>query len=54
MMRVYNREHIPIKADILVPSFSTKKDNLVRNVIVYFKDYRTLLEGNRKSLPKAI
>jgi hypothetical protein len=48
MMRVYNREHIPCKPDVLVPSFSTKKDNIAKNVIAYFKDYKPLLEGDRR------
>jgi hypothetical protein len=34
-MRVYNKEHLPGKPYVLVPSFQLKKDNIANTVIAY-------------------
>ena len=53
-MRIYNHEHLPIKPDVLVPTFQTKKDNIASNVVAYMKNYRPLINGQKDNLPKNI
>eukprot|EP00825_Cyclidium_porcatum_P045301 TRINITY_DN6853_c0_g2_i1.p1 TRINITY_DN6853_c0_g2~~TRINITY_DN6853_c0_g2_i1.p1 ORF type:complete len:318 (+),score=77.89 TRINITY_DN6853_c0_g2_i1:352-1305(+) len=53
-MRVYNHEHIPSKPQVLIPTFSTRRDKLSQNVLAYMQDYRPLIEGRKELLPKQI
>ena len=34
-MRIYNKEHIPIKPDVLVPTFQLRKDVIANNILAY-------------------
>ena len=34
-MRIFNHEHIPCKPDVLVPTFTSKKDNIANSVVAY-------------------
>ncbi|EGR34008.1 hypothetical protein IMG5_027310 [Ichthyophthirius multifiliis] len=53
-MRIYNREFVPCKPYVLVPSFLQKIDTITNNVLAYLKDYRPLLQGNKNNIPKSI
>ncbi len=34
-MRIYNKEHVPCKPYVMVPTFSSKKDNIANTLIAY-------------------
>lgn len=53
-MRIYNKEHVPCKPYVMVPSFVSKKDNIANSVIAYLKDYKPLLTGQKNYIPKSI
>lgn len=54
LMRIYNKEFVPCKPYVMVPTFTSKKDNIANCVVAYLKDYKPLLNGEKQLMPKSL
>ncbi|CAD8116675.1 unnamed protein product [Paramecium sonneborni] len=54
-LRVYNRENVPIMPELIIPSFTIKKDQMAKNILAYLKEYTPLFRGYKNyEYPKCV
>ncbi|CAD8170184.1 unnamed protein product [Paramecium octaurelia] len=54
-LRVYNRENVPTMPDLIIPSFTIKKDQMAKNILAYLKEYTPLFRGYKNyEYPKCV
>ncbi|CAK56918.1 unnamed protein product (macronuclear) [Paramecium tetraurelia] len=54
-LRVFNRENVPTIPDLIIPSFTVKKDQMAKNILAYLKEYTPLFRGYKNyEYPKCV
>ncbi|CAD8070592.1 unnamed protein product [Paramecium sonneborni] len=54
-LRVFNRENVPTMPDLIIPSFTIKKDQMAKNILAYLKEYTPLFRGFKNyEYPKCV
>ncbi|CAD8208260.1 unnamed protein product [Paramecium octaurelia] len=55
LLRVYNRENVPVMPELIIPSFTIKKDQMAKNILAYLKEYTPLFRGYKNyEYPKCV
>lgn len=62
-LRVFNRENVPVMPELIIPSFTIKKDQMAKNILAYLviiiftiqKEYTPLFRGYKNyEYPKCV